>query len=430
MNMNTNNLFTPGNINDSFMKLHSVSESLVDEITVEDFRCNSDADIVDQVFSRLEVFPLQIPEDKNEMQMESQEVEISTGTRHRRFRTGVSSSGKVHGTQLVINIPFTGTTWLWNCQPSTFRTNSPRGNPIPDQDSNPGTLQLVIIKPTREMDDTAAVSAEVDKLLEDIRWNLVNVLKDVSDYNTRLRNYISMYVEQRRGRIGTHESLESALGIPIVRRPGTPDFKELPVKRRIVQPLKHIPDQPPEPGINSEVYELILDAIRHQGCTFETTRGTYFVHGEEDLRNIILANLNQYFQGDATGETFRKYGKTDIRIEDEDRMAFIGECKVWSGPGDIHGDIDQLLGYSTWRDCKTALVYFNKTVAGFKAIQDKMEPALADHPNYIRPLPVDKAGEWRFKIRSTEDAGREINVHVFLFDLFVKPEDKDDGEVS
>jgi hypothetical protein len=103
-------------------------------------------------------------------------------------------------------------------------------------------------------------------------------------------------------------------------------------------------------------------------------------------------------------------------------MAFIGECKVWSGPKDVIGDIDQLLGYSTWRDCKTALVYFNKTVAGFKAIQDKMEHALCGHPNYIEPVPTDKAGEWRFKIRSSDDPDREMTVHVFLFDLFVKPD--------
>lgn len=52
---------------------------------------------------------------------------------------------------------------------------------------------------------------------------------------------------------------------------------------------------------------------------------------EEQLRNLILANLNSLFKGTANGECFRKHGKTDICIEYENRSAFVAECKIWSG---------------------------------------------------------------------------------------------------
>jgi hypothetical protein len=33
-----------------------------------------------------------------------------------------------------------------------------------------------------------------------------------------------------------------------------------------------------------------------------------------------------------------------------------------------------------------------------------------------------RAGEWRFVFQSQEDAGREVTVHVFAFNLYVVPE--------
>jgi hypothetical protein len=72
----------------------------------------------------------------------------------------------------------------------------------------------------------------------------------------------------------------------------------------------------------------ILTIIRHDGRTFEATPKTYAVHDEEELRDIIRAHLNGHYKGDATGETFRRAGKTDLRIEAESRTAFVAECKV------------------------------------------------------------------------------------------------------
>ena len=74
---------------------------------------------------------------------------------------------------------------------------------------------------------------------------------------------------------------------------------------------------------------------------------------------MVLAQLNGHFKGAATGEAFRGKGKTDIRIEQDDRAAFVGECKNWNGETGATKAIDQLLGYLTWRDGKAALIVFN-----------------------------------------------------------------------
>jgi hypothetical protein len=132
--------------------------------------------------------------------------------------------------------------------------------------------------------------------------------------------------------------------------------------------------------------------------------------------------LNAVFEGKATGETFRKYGKTDIRIEEESRSAFVGECKLWGGEKVLLDALDQLLGYLTWRDCKAALVLFNKDVAGFSGVQETIASALAKHRGFLRGKETGHAGEWRFVFQSAEDPAREVTVHVFAFNLFVAQE--------
>ena len=219
--------------------------------------------------------------------------------------------------------------------------------------------------------------------------------------------------------------MRELLNIPLAKRPGAPELAQIPIRRKLIKPLPPAPAAPTELGIRDEDYEHILTVIRHEGRTFETTPATFAVHDEEELRDIILAHLNGHYQGDATGEAFRRSGKTDIRIESDNRAAFVAECKVWRGPKELLAAVDQLLGYLTWRDCKAALVIFNKEVAGFAGIQEKLLPTLCEHPNCIRPIETNQPGEWRFCFRAADDPDRHITVHVFLFNLYVPREVSD-----
>ena len=181
----------------------------------------------------------------------------------------------------------------------------------------------------------------------------------------------------------------------------------------------------PEPGITGETYEHVLHFIRHQGRTFERTPGTYALHDEEGLRNIILAQLNGHFEGAAMGEAFRRSGKTDICIETDSRAAFVGECKLWIGPASLTGALDQLLGYLTWRDSKASVIVFNTRNRNFSKILPAISDAIRGHALFVRDLPCEETGEWRVLMRSAEDEGRRVTVHIFLFDLY---EDSDTGK--
>jgi hypothetical protein len=135
-----------------------------------------------------------------------------------------------------------------------------------------------------------------------------------------------------------------------------------------------------------------------------------------------LASLNGQYRGAATAEAFRKYGKTDIRIEEDNRAAFVGECKLWKGEKALLEGLNQLLGYVTWRDVKTALIVFNKDAAGFSAVQKAITEAIPNHPLFLRHSGAPQAGEWRAEFKSSDDGAREVRVHFFAFNLYVAPD--------
>jgi hypothetical protein len=262
--------------------------------------------------------------------------------------------------------------------------------------------------------------AELDRELATIRFFLDAQQAQIERFNSGLEAQTRSAVRARRERIEKHTGLASLLGIPLRHRDGAPEVAPIPMKRRLVRPLPPVPraGYTPEPGITDQDYDHVLSVIRHEGRTFEATPATYAVHDEEELRNILMAHLNGHYQGDATGETFRGKGKTDIRIEDDNRAAFVAECKVWRGPKQLSEAVYQLLGYLTWRDCKTAIVIFNKHNARFSGILDAIPKVFEEHQSYRTTHSTSQAGEWQFSMTLLEDSARIVRVHVFAFNLY------------
>jgi hypothetical protein len=248
----------------------------------------------------------------------------------------------------------------------------------------------------------------------------------IDQFNKNLPNSIRSLIEARRKRLTIQDNLSEILKIPLRHNPSAPVIQSIQIQKRIVKPLPLPPisSQKPEWGIEESDYEDILTIVRHEGRTFEATPKTFAVHDEEELRNIILAHLNGHYRGDASGETFRRSGKTDIRIEAKNRAAFVAECKIWKGQKTVSDSIDQLLIYLTWRDCKTAIIIFNKDIAGFTDILQKTKTAIESHSCFTKMVLETDQGEWRCIFRSKEDDARLLQIHIFHFNLYLSPKSK------
>lgn len=411
-------LFAEDSLDQFLQQNTAAAAQAVESIPEQQFGQTETDNIIEHILSRFEVSPLVLLEDQKVMDHEEVQVDV-TGDPRRFFRDE-RGPHFVRGVRITVSIPFTGDARLWTYRTNSFNWNPPHANIRSlGRDSDGGYLDIVLELPFDLAENASIINQEIGNRLNGITWYVQQSSGQVQGYNQNLRTQVRQIVENRRTRLGKRFELAKALNIPLRQKPGAPDVTQLTMKKRIVKSLPTKPNAPTEPAISDHEYENILRIIRHEGRTFETTPATYAIHDEEGLRDIILAHLNGHYEGDASGETFRRAGKTDIRIEDKSRAAFVAECKVWRGPKEITEAVDQLLSYLTWRDGKAALVIFNQKVAEFAGIQTKLPDVLSGHPQSLSKISVAEVGEWRFKLRSADDPDRIVTVHVFLFNLYV-----------
>jgi len=334
----------------------------------------------------------------------------------RRFDyVGHPDGRSVHtaGNQLTFFVPFSGDESLWRLRPNLWSSWMPSG------DVQGGRLVIRLANTSNTAQEW--YEQELKRQLDSIRELVSAQAGMVAQFQTQLPVAVRTAIEQRRGELEKGHALVSGFKFPLVKKAGMPEFKPVEMQRRQVKPLPRPAAHgfKPEPAIPDSTYEELLGIIRHAGASFEGAPQTYLPLGEEGLRDNLLSHINVVFEGAATGETFRKYGKTDIRLEEESRAAFVAECKLWGGEKVLVDALTQLLGYLTWRDSKAALVLFNKDVASFTGVQSTIPTALKAHPNFLRERTPAPAGEWRYVFKSAEDDAREVTVHVFAFNLYV-----------
>ena len=414
-----NTLFSDGDLDDALRAQNQGIPGLVDEVPEGQFLESTDEQLREHFYSKLWIKPLTLHEDRAEMRKEENQIDVS-GDRNRSWSRDIAGPRMIPGTRVIITYPYTGDQSLWKLRPNPYTMNFPIGDITPHRGEQAGTLVITIAR-AHDVDQDQ-FRQERDAILSHVRNHIQNQHGQLERFNAELSKQIQAAIDARRERLKRHDGLSEILDIPLERRDGAPNIVPIRVEKKITQPLPPPPESGfnPEPGITDELYENILNILRHEGRSFETTPATFAKFDEEELRDIILAHLNGHYKGGATGETFRKLGKTDINIEDEDRAAFVGECKVWRGQKEIVEGVHQLFRYLTWRDCKASLIIFNKDVQGFTKLLKTVSEALSEHPLLVKDLGQQGDGEWRHIFCSQEDEDRHIVLHTFLFNLYAK----------
>ncbi|MDP2268140.1 MAG: hypothetical protein Q8K46_03130 [Deltaproteobacteria bacterium] len=411
-----NLLFCEGDL-DATLRSHQISiSSRVDSIPRDQFLNTSIEELTQHILSTLLVEPLILYEDRAEMEQRETKIDVSGWRDRNPF--GDLGPINVAGIEVVVTIPYSGDQSLWKLRPNRWQSIFPHADIRGTGRDGIGGLQISLSQPADESPER--FKSRLDEELRSIRFYVDAQRLQIEQFNAGLTNPISSAISARRERLQRNEGIQNLLGIPLKQKEGTPSVEPIRIARKLVRPLPPPPKAgyQAEPGITDEDYRHILSVIRHEGRTFEATPKTYAVHDEEELRDILLAHLNGHYQGAAAGEAFRRTGKTDIRIEDQSRAAFVAECKVWRGAKEFSPAIDQLLGYLTWRDCKAALIVFNKKNAKFSELLDRIPDTVQAHEKFIQTLIKGQDGEWEFLMTSREDEARQVRVHVFVFNIY------------
>jgi hypothetical protein len=333
---------------------------------------------------------------------------------HGETTSKINDAGRminIKGNYYIFAIPFSGDKKLFLCKASTSTFNPPSGRVVGNE------LHLTFSKRVYDGDTLKqALNREVETIERHVEW----VRRDVEQYNTNLKSKILARLNERKEKLLKDKGLLSSLGIPIRQRDGVPQTYMAPVKRKRIPTAKPGASREafsPEPELQFEVYEQILNTLRNMVLVMERSPRAFSNMGEEDLRTHFLVQLNGQYEGLATGETFNYEGKTDILIRVDGKNVFIAECKFWKGPKALKSTIDQLLGYLSWRDTKAAILIFNRN-KDFSVVLSQIPTVLENHPNFKRHIHHNnRETEFRSILHSNTDKNRELVVTILVFDI-------------
>ena len=318
---------------------------------------------------------------------------------------------EVDGISMSFYFAYEGERDLFKCQASTFSMSG-----YPEINISDTHISFGYEKTLQEMEQDGAKESllrTLDRDLKNIRAGIEYCNRDVISFNASLRANALARLQEKRKKVESFFSVASMFELPVSKT--TYAETHIPLKRNI-SPISQVYDRQSVYCINDRDYKDILSTIKHTGSTYERTPSSYKSMHEEDLRNTLLASLNATYKGDATGEAFRNKGKTDICIESDNRAAFVAECKMWTGQKDVALALEQLDSYLTWRDCKTALIYFVRR-KDFLSILSTAETTLRTVSS-IRQIEIVDKNEFNCCMLSQSNPGQQIQVRVMLFNLF------------
>ena len=348
--------------------------------------------------------------DEDNLVVDQREKQIDVSRDQNRYIPDRSRPFYITGSEIEVEIPFTGEAEAFKIQPNPYTLNPPRA-------AIRGSVVTFAIVGTNL--DAVQARSEIERTVREIQSYLTALRANVAGLNGQLLGEARNAIDTRRSKLLANRNTVASLGFKMKERQNAPKtFVPAEVRRKItpVMPPASAAPYKPEPALAQTDYEHILGVMESMTQVMELSPSAFHDVDEEALRSHFLVQLNGHYQGQATGETFNYEGKTDILIRSEGRNIFIAECKFWSGPKKLSETIDQLLGYSSWRDTKTAVVVFNRN-RDFSKVLAAIPEVVRNHPQYKKDLPGSTETVFRYLFANRDDRNRELYLAVMAFDV-------------
>ncbi len=384
----------------------------IEALDADAFLARSPDDLADEFITEFTIDVPVLRRGPDGITMHHRETKIHVSQDPMRLIHDRSRPFYLNGTEYTFHVPFDGDPEVFKCAPSTFTTSGPPKGVVRDHE--------VALIYTQLNHDAEGLKVSLDHDLDSIEQHLGWIAKDVRPFNDRLPEVVRKMIDLRRERLLADRGLAASLGYKMRVRDDAPRTYAVPAQRRkppverrkpgAIEPFK------PEPELLEKEYEHILDILSSMVSVIERSPEAFRRMKEEHLRDQFLVQLNSHYEGSASGETFNFDGKTDILIREQDRNIFIAECKFWHGPKTLTSTIDQLLGYLTWRDTKTAILLFNRT-KNLSAVLAKVPEMMEAHANYRRTVSIEGETRFRYVFAHRDDPDRELTITVLVFEV-------------
>ncbi len=247
-------------------------------------------------------------------------------------------------------------------------------------------------------------------------WN-VQLQSAVDQYHARLAETVRKEVTARKTNLQRTAESMMRTGLPLKRTSSAVTEIAIPTKRRrsAIEALQRDTTADiHEYYLPKEEYDYILSVLKRMVNVMERSPRTFARMKEPELRDILLVNLNGHYEHGATGETFNGNGKTDINLHYKDKATFIAECKIWKGEAELSKAIDQLLGYTTWRDLKVALLIFVRG-RNPSTVLKKIMATVPTHQCFLRQDSQPDETQIGYVFHHPNDPDRHVTMTVIMF---------------
>ena len=311
----------------------------------------------------------------------------------------------VKGRIYSLRVPYTGEEYLFHYMPMP-----PPPNPAHASVSN----TEVVFTAGGAWHTSDSINKQFDANIATLEDGVARVEKNVTPFNAALRNVIIARLAHRIETAKKTRETTQGLKYPLRRRDNAPETFRLPEKPKQLTPKPVKVDK--SYVLDEADYQNILKICESMSLVMERSPSVFIEAGEEHIRVHYLVQLNGQYQGEATGETFNHVGDTDILIRHENKNVFVAECKFWGGYEAMKKTADQLLGYTTWRDTRTALIIFNRNL-DFTNVISEAQRAMKDHQHYKSGPAEESETRLRYIFSHPEDKQRDIIVTLLLFNM-------------
>lgn len=315
--------------------------------------------------------------------------------------------------EINVTIPFTGNRVLFDCCPSES-TLVHLDESIKINSRNINTTITI-----EELDHNK-FNAQLEKTISDLSRNIPKVNSEIEPWNNGLENYIKQLIEQRKEVVSKKFDFMEKIGLRI-----NPKSDEFIIPSPITKKVIPVPVTETSKTVNKEiipilqekVYDDIKEVLYNVGNAISRKPSLYKEKQEPDLRDIFLLFLETRYDSTAgVGEAFNKKGKTDILLKyaPDGSNIFIAECKFWTGPKDFLKTIDQLFGYVTHRDTKTALLFFvdQKNIT---TIVEKIIEEASKHSAFKKHIKNTYDTSLSFEFLLPDDSQKIIQMEIMFF---------------
>ena len=112
----------------------------------------------------------------------------------------------IKGTEITVKIPFKGAPDLFQVRPQTFNLNPPRG------EIRSREVHLVQV---RTDNNAAAVKAEYEGTIHNIKQHLSWLEASITDFNSKVGQQVQALITQRRQTLKSSEDMVASIGLPV-----------------------------------------------------------------------------------------------------------------------------------------------------------------------------------------------------------------------